>query len=121
MRAAMALRSMTAPRARVMRDGHPPSVLFEGDIVVSSLIPGVPFYDVAPDGRFLMVARSGEQQLPAQREVVLNWVADVAVALLNTRRKTRSLPTNQESRQQLSMHMVEIPRLAGVFAQWRLP
>jgi Tol biopolymer transport system component len=55
----------------------PPTVLFEGDFVVASLIPGTPSYDVAPDGRFLMVARSGEQQLPAQLEVVLNWVADV--------------------------------------------
>ena len=34
-------------------------------------------YDVAPDGRFLMVVRAGEQPLPRQLEVVLNWAAEV--------------------------------------------
>jgi hypothetical protein len=55
----------------------PQAVLFEGDFAVTSPVPGAPSYDVAPDGRFLMVARSGEQPLPRQLEVVLNWVAEL--------------------------------------------
>jgi hypothetical protein len=55
-----------------------PAELFTGDYVVASLTPGAPSYDVAPDGRFLLVARAGEQPLPNRVEVVLNWVSDLA-------------------------------------------
>jgi len=67
-------RMLTVP---VQTDGQmavgPQAVLFESDFVVTSVVPGAPSYDVAPDGRFLMVVRSGEQPLPRQLEVVLNW------------------------------------------------
>jgi len=55
----------------------PQAVLFESDFVVTSVVPGAPSYDVAPDGRFLMVVRTGEQPLPRQLEVVLNWGEEV--------------------------------------------
>ena len=54
-----------------------PEVLFEGDFVFSSAVPGAPSFDVAPDGRFLMVVRSQEQPLPRQLEVVLNWAEEL--------------------------------------------
>ena len=72
-------RRMLAVRVRTQGQlaTGPPAVLFEGDFAVTSPVPGAPSYDVAPDGRFLMVARSGEQPLPRQLEVVLNWVAEL--------------------------------------------
>ena len=72
-------RRMLAVRVRTQGQlaADPPAVLFEGDFVVTSSVPGAPSYDVAPDGRFLMVARSGEQPLPGQLEVVLNWAAEL--------------------------------------------
>jgi hypothetical protein len=51
-----------------------PSLLFEGDFVVASLVPGNPSYDVTPDGqRFIMVARAGDTPRPTRLEVILGW------------------------------------------------
>ena len=55
-----------------------PIVLFEGAFLVTSSVPALPSYDVAPDGRFLMVTRASEQPLPRQLEVILNWSANVS-------------------------------------------
>ena len=44
-------------------------VLFRGPYVLDSF--GNPNFDVAPDGRFLMVR--GEPTEPAELKVVLNW------------------------------------------------
>ena len=35
-------------------------------------------YDVAPDGRFLMIKPGAEEQAPARLNVVLNWVDELA-------------------------------------------
>jgi eukaryotic-like serine/threonine-protein kinase len=69
----LAVRVRTQERLAIDR----PAVLFEADFAVTSGIPETPSYDVAPDGRFLMVARSGEQSLPRQLEVVLNWITEL--------------------------------------------
>ena len=49
-----------------------PVRLFEGTYV-SNLLD----YGVAPDGRFLMVKRSKEEQAPPRLNVVLNWVDEL--------------------------------------------
>jgi serine/threonine-protein kinase len=54
-----------------------PTVLFEGDFLVTSTMPGAPSYDVTPDGRFLMVTRADEQPIPGQLEIMLNWAAEL--------------------------------------------
>jgi Tol biopolymer transport system component len=51
-----------------------PFLMFEGDYVVSSIFPGVPSYDVSPDGqRFLAVARASDTPRIERLEVVLEW------------------------------------------------
>jgi serine/threonine protein kinase/Tol biopolymer transport system component len=52
-----------------------PRVLFEGDYVSSGLL-GLD-YDLAPDGRFLMVKPSADEQTPARVRVVVNWIDEV--------------------------------------------
>jgi hypothetical protein len=55
-----------------------PSLMFEGDFLVASVVPGFPSYDVTPDGqRFLMVARAGDTPRPLRLEVVLGWATDL--------------------------------------------
>ena len=60
---------------RVAAAGNPPvgraNVLFEGRYLYEPNNPGVPHYDVAPDGRFLMI--SSDAGPPDQVQVVLNW------------------------------------------------
>ncbi len=56
-----------------------PALLFEGDFVIPSVIPGAPSYDVAPDGRhFLMVARASDTPWPERLDVVLGWTDELA-------------------------------------------
>jgi Tol biopolymer transport system component len=51
-----------------------PVLMFEGDFVLASLIPGFPSYDVAPDGRrFIVVAAASDSPQIARLEVVLGW------------------------------------------------
>ena len=55
---------------------HPgrPTLMFEGDFVLQSEIPGAPTYAVAPDGqRFIMVARAENTPRPIRLDVVLGW------------------------------------------------
>jgi serine/threonine-protein kinase len=55
-----------------------PALLFEGDFDSGSLTPGVPSYDVAPDGRrFIMVASAANAGSPSRLDVVMNWVEDL--------------------------------------------
>ena len=54
-----------------------PSQLFEGDFDWASLIPGYPAYDVAADGRFIMVPSAANRESPARLDVVMNWVEDL--------------------------------------------
>jgi Tol biopolymer transport system component len=54
-----------------------PSLLFEGDFDWVSLIPGFPAYDVAADGRFIMVPPAADHGSPARLDVVMNWVEDL--------------------------------------------
>jgi len=61
-----------------------PRLLFEGSYVVGGLDVGGLDYDVAPDGRFLMIKPSQEEQAPPRLNVVLNWVEEL----------TRRVPTN---------------------------
>ena len=49
-----------------------PVMLFERPYLVD-LLTGFD-YDVAPDGRFLMIKPSEDEQAPARLNVVLNWV-----------------------------------------------
>ncbi len=51
-----------------------PVLMFEGEFVLASLIPGFPSYDVAPDGqRFIVVAAASDSPRVAQLDVVLGW------------------------------------------------
>lgn len=50
-----------------------PTVLFEGRYVPSPLVRG---YDLAADGRFIMV-RTPNESLPRQVNVVLNWFEEL--------------------------------------------
>jgi len=55
-----------------------PELLFEGDFVVPSFVPGMPSYDVAPDGRhFLMVTRASDTPWPDRLDVVLDWTEEL--------------------------------------------
>jgi eukaryotic-like serine/threonine-protein kinase len=53
-----------------------PSPLFEGDFDWGAITPGIPSYDVAADGRFIMVPLAARES-PARLDVVLNWVEDL--------------------------------------------
>ena len=50
-----------------------PRVLFEGDFFVGNYHP---MYDVAADGRFLMI-RTPDEELPRQIHVILNWFEEL--------------------------------------------
>jgi serine/threonine-protein kinase len=51
-----------------------PVLMFEGEFVVTSLIPGFPSYDVAADGRrFIVVAAASDSPRIAKLDVVLGW------------------------------------------------
>jgi hypothetical protein len=52
-----------------------PALLFSGYFM--GLWPGTPEYDIAPDGRFLMLKESQAQSSPAQLNVVLNWFEEL--------------------------------------------
>jgi hypothetical protein len=52
----------------------PPRALFEDHFAPGS--PGEPAYDVAPDGRFLML-RAEAAAAPRQVRVVLNWLDEL--------------------------------------------
>jgi hypothetical protein len=62
----MAIPVTTTPALVVGR----PVMLFEGSFVVGPA--GLPTYDVAPDGRFLMIRAIGGLA-PLQLRVVVNW------------------------------------------------
>ena len=56
-------------------DFDPPTALFEGDYIPDPF--GNPNYDVAPDGRFLMI-RGGREQASRHRiNVIVNWFREV--------------------------------------------
>jgi hypothetical protein len=52
-----------------------PVVLFDGPYIVDQLT-GLD-YDVAPDGRFLMIKPSEQEQAPPRLNVVLNWTEEL--------------------------------------------
>jgi serine/threonine-protein kinase len=55
-----------------------PALLFEGDFDSGSLTPGIPSYDVAPDGRrFIVVTGTADAESPSRLDVVMNWVEDL--------------------------------------------
>ncbi len=55
-----------------------PSFLFSGDFVMGSVTPGIPAYDVAPDGRrFIVITSATNAESPARLDVAINWVEDV--------------------------------------------
>ena len=54
-----------------------PSLLFEGDFDRGSPTPGIPSYDVAADGRFIMVTSASDAGTPARLDIVLNWTQDL--------------------------------------------
>jgi Tol biopolymer transport system component len=56
-----------------------PRLVFEGHYHVSDT--GVGGYDVAPDGRFLMIESKGLEQPATHIQVVLNWFDDVKLAI----------------------------------------
>ena len=53
-----------------------PRLLFEGRYEVSFLVSGMRFYDVSPDGRFLMV-KSDTPTTPRQLHLVVNWFEEL--------------------------------------------
>jgi serine/threonine protein kinase/Tol biopolymer transport system component len=53
-----------------------PRPLFEGRYEVSFLVSGMRFYDVSPDGRFLMV-KSDTPTAPRQLHLVVNWFEEL--------------------------------------------
>ena len=54
-----------------------PSLLFEGDFDQGPVTPGFPSYDVAADGRFIMVPSATDRESPVRLDVVMNWVEDL--------------------------------------------
>ena len=71
----------------VTPDGNPPvgraNVLFEGRYLYEPNNPGLPHYDVAPDGRFLMI--SPDAGPTDQVQVILNWTKHLAARLVQDR------------------------------------
>jgi hypothetical protein len=55
------------------------TLLFEGSYLYEPNNAGLPNYDVAPDGRFLMI--SSEAGPPDHVQVVLNWARYLAARL----------------------------------------
>jgi serine/threonine-protein kinase len=74
-RSGRAVKSVTASGANPAAWGRPVT-LFEGDYVRYEGL-GPPEWDVAPDGRFLMLKRTGALQPPPQVIVVLNWIEEL--------------------------------------------
>jgi hypothetical protein len=74
-RSARAVKSVAATGANPAQWGRPVT-LFEGDYVRFEGL-GPPEWDVAPDGRFLMLKRAGAMPLPPQVIVVLNWIEEL--------------------------------------------
>lgn len=72
---------------RVDPAGNPPvgraNVLFEGRYLYEPNNPGLPHYDVAPDGRFLMI--SPDAGPTDQVQVILNWTKHLAALLAQSR------------------------------------
>jgi serine/threonine-protein kinase len=69
--------TQVAATGETIRVGRP-SLLFEGDFLVTTVIPGNPAYDVAPDGqRFVAVIRADDSPRPVHLEVALGWVQDL--------------------------------------------
>jgi Tol biopolymer transport system component len=68
---------------RIDAAGNPPvgraNVLFDGQYLYAANNPGMPNYDVAPDGRFLMI--SSDAVSLDQVQVVLNWTKHLAAGL----------------------------------------
>ncbi len=65
-----------------------PKVLFEGSYLsIHSSPSGFQFYDVSPDGRFLMLKEEGVKAEPAQITVILNWFEELK----------RLVPTNEST------------------------
>jgi len=55
-----------------------PALLFEGDFDSGSVTPGIPSYDVAPDGRrFIVVSGAADAESPSRLDVVMNWVEEL--------------------------------------------
>ena len=55
-----------------------PSLMFEGDFMTGSITPGIPSYDVAPDGqRFIVVTSPTDVGSPARLDVVINWTEEL--------------------------------------------
>ena len=54
-----------------------PGLLFEGDFDSGSLTPGIPGYDVSPDGRFVVVTSNASVESPSRLDVAINWVEDL--------------------------------------------
>ena len=54
-----------------------PALLFEGDFERGAITPGIPEYDVAPDGRFIVVTPTAGADSPPRLDVVMNWVEDL--------------------------------------------
>jgi len=51
-----------------------PALLFEGNFYRGSAIPGVPAYDVAPDGqRFIMAMSASDTKSPSRLDVIHSW------------------------------------------------
>ena len=57
--------------------------LFEGRYLYEPNLPGIPNYDIGPDGRFLMI--SSEAGPPDEVQVVLNWRNSLAARLAESR------------------------------------
>ncbi len=54
-----------------------PGLLFEGDFDRGSLTPGIPGYDVSPDGRFVVVTSNASVESPSRLDVTINWAEDL--------------------------------------------
>jgi serine/threonine protein kinase/Tol biopolymer transport system component len=56
----------------------PPTLMFEYDAVVGSIVPGAPSYDVTPDAkRFIMIARASEALQINRVDVALGWTQEL--------------------------------------------
>ncbi len=65
-----------------------PTLLFEGEFDRGSATPGIPEYDVAPDGqRFIVVTAAGDSGLPSRLDVALNCAEEL-------KRRVSRQPTN---------------------------
>jgi hypothetical protein len=72
------LAARVRPRGPVFR-AEPPRVLFRGGFFRDPLDTGIRFYDVAPDGRFLMLEPAGDST--ASVVLVQNWAQELERSL----------------------------------------